>query len=55
MLRPVEIIDHHDAHVNEEKEGFDHCTNVLVHAEDEEEAKEIAGMLHEEFGVSADV
>jgi hypothetical protein len=52
MLRPVEIVKDHDAHVNEETEGFDMCTNVMVHAESEDEAKEIAKLLHVEFGVS---
>jgi len=42
--------DDHNGHLNEEEEGFDHCVPVMVHAESEEEAKEIAQAVTEEFG-----
>jgi len=54
MLEAVEIIEDHDAHLNEEEKGFDHCTNVMAHAESKEEAREIAALLHEEFGVKGE-
>lgn len=50
MHKAVEIVDDHDAH--HEDGEFLACTNLMVHAEDREEAKEIAALLHEEFGVS---
>lgn len=42
---------HHNAHVNDEERGFDDCYPVVVHAESREEAREIAQVLMDEFGV----
>lgn len=39
----------HDAHVNKEKEGFDHCHQVVVHCETREEAEELFDKLGEEY------
>jgi len=53
MLSAVEMVDDHDAHVLGGE--FEDCTNIMVHAEDRDEAKEIAGLLHEEFGINGEI
>lgn len=42
--------EHHNGHRNDEEQDFDRCVPVMVHAESEEEAQEIAKAVTEEFG-----
>lgn len=42
--------DDHDAHPSPEEEDFVKCWPVMVHAESEDEAKEIAHVVSEHFG-----
>jgi len=42
--------EHHNGHRNEEEKDFDHCVPVMIHAESEGEAEEIAELVAKTFG-----